>query len=125
MACSSSEAKISPKSPALSCQQRFGWIFGEPLELLPKKKPTEFDIVRYWMFVYDNMSKSSSKDLKVSSETKKNVISSVVKSLSEHWKIQGFGVELRTTLAIIKKLKKVFNCLQSFQIIFNFIFKNV
>ena len=64
----SSMPQKSPKSPTLSCHERFGWVFGDPLEKLPpKKKPSECDIVRHWIFLYDKKSESQSK---VSGQTK-------------------------------------------------------
>ena len=117
MSSMNQKSQRSPKSPTLSCQERFGWVFGDPLEKLPqKKKPSESDIVRHWMFLYDKKSGSLS-HYKVSMQAKNSIVSDVAKSLIEHWKIQGFGVEIRSELAIIKKLKKVYNRLHLIRVL--------
>ena len=94
----------SPKSP-ISSYQRFGWVFGEPLEVFPpSKKPSECDIVRYWMFLYDRRSNSPSK---MSGKVKNAIISDVVKSVVEHWTIHNFATLLQSTETITTRLKRV------------------
>ena len=91
-----------PKSPVLSVHQQYQWIFGDPLIVLPKHKLSESDVIRHWIFMSDCRSESQSKK----SQTEKNfVIRKLQKSIVNHWKIQGFGSELKSELTIRDKLK--------------------
>ena len=91
-----------PRSPVLSMHEQYGWIFGDPLINLPKHKLSESDVVRHWIFVSDCGSESPKKK----SKTEKNVvIRKVQKSIVNHWKIQGFGSELKSELTIRDKIK--------------------
>ena len=75
-----------PRSPVLSMHQQYHWIFGSPLIVLPKKKLSESDVVRHWIFVSDCRSETPTKK----SQTEKNVvIRKVLKNIINHWKIQG------------------------------------
>ena len=92
----------APRSPTLSMHEQYRWIFGDPLIVLPKHKLSESDVVRHWIFVSDCRSESPTKK----SQTEKNfVIRKVQKSIVNHWKIQGFGSELKSELTIRDKLK--------------------
>ena len=95
-------AKSSPKSPILSMYQQYHWIFGDPLIVLPKHKLSESDVIRHWVFMSDCRSDLPSKK----SQTEKNyVIRKVQKSIVDHWKIHGFGSEIKSELTIREKLK--------------------
>ena len=54
------------KSQVLSQYQRYGWVLGEPLHILPfAKKPSQLDVLRHWMYVSDIFDESPSKNKSV------------------------------------------------------------
>ena len=69
-----------PKYPVFSEFQWFGWALGEPISVLPKKRPTS----------------EISLDFGKSQKSKIEVINQVVETLITHWMVQGFEVEIRT-----------------------------
>ena len=81
----------SPRSLALSEFQRYGWVLGEPLSVLPKKRPTQRDVLRFWMHVSDTKYAQT----KLSQKSKSEIINQVVKYVISHWMVQGFGVEIK------------------------------
>ena len=88
----------APRSPQLSSYQQYHWIFGNPLIVLPKRKLSESDVVRHWLFISDCNSETPKKK----SQTEKNfVIRKVIKNIVNHWKIQG----IRPQNVVFLKLK--------------------
>jgi hypothetical protein len=72
--------------------------------MAPKRKPTEKDVVKHWFHISDSTS------LKSKSPKDKNlVITKVIKSITNHWMIQGYGSTIKTSRTIRDKLKTVLN----------------
>ena len=55
----------SPPSPTQSNNQRYSWVLGEPLIVLPKRKWTQRDVLRHWIHISDTKKGSSSDILKL------------------------------------------------------------
>ena len=54
---------ISPTSPVLSHNQKYGWVLGQPLIGLPNRKWTQRDILRHWIHMSDTKTGSNSSDI--------------------------------------------------------------
>ena len=72
------------KSPLLSQAQKYCWVLGEPLSILPpKKKPSIREVLRYWLHISDSKT-AGGRPLKcggLSPESKNQDLNLVVKSL--------------------------------------------
>ena len=103
----SPKSSKSPKSPVLSLGQRYGWVLGDPISVLPpKKRPTERDVLRHWMSISDS---KFDKSRALSPKQKNQVVIDLVKSVSTHWMVQGFGVAIKskdTIRSMIQRLIK-------------------
>ena len=52
-----------PTSPVLSHNQKYGWVLGQPLIVLPKRKWTQRDVLRHWIHMSDTKTGSNSSDI--------------------------------------------------------------
>ena len=55
----------SPTSPVLSHNQKYGWVIGQPLIVLPMRKLTQREVLRHWIHMSDTKTGSSSDILKL------------------------------------------------------------
>ena len=99
----------TPKSPLKSQSEKYSWVLGEPLSVLPPKKKTSVrEVLRYWIHISDTKT-AGGRPLKcggLSPESKNQDLNLVVKSLMRHWSINEFG-DMKSELSIRTKLNNV------------------
>ena len=73
---------VSPKSPVTK-HQRLGCIFGSPIASLdPTNLPKKLDVVKFWMYLFDNARTS----WKMSPAQKNQVKDQILTALVSIWK---------------------------------------